>query len=263
LRLAILALIAFTNLRAAETPLKPGETESFRLASGVSVGFRVELPAGAALLTLDSQRADAKEGALSLRVTIRSSDGTVIQQPVFEDTEVYHRGVCRFSAPRAGSYSIEIANNSDETNDWLTVAAARASDPDTAAALSLATPLFGTFQPVRLDRSLDQKGRLDKGEHAWFIAELAAGTYDVTLQFVNPNNYETSMAGALTLLDSDGDTIRTLIGLDTIAKDAGDREVLKLTRGGVYLFKLYNAGGPNFGYYRTDYEFTLSLRAAR
>jgi hypothetical protein len=256
--MAVLVAAALASAQTDET-LRLGDTRSFRLEQNARVSYSASLPAGPLLLTLDARRADAREGSLRSELAILSGDGTLIQNAVLEDdAEIQHRGICRFNLSRAGTFSIEIRNAAEQTNYWLTITPDHAPPP--GAPVRLAVPLFGDGQPIGMDPRSRQTGRLDKGEHAYFIAELPAGVYDVVLEFVNPNSYVTSLEGALTLLDGDGDTLQTVVRLDTNDSSAFESGTLSLSQGGVFLFKVYNQGGPSDEYYRRDFAFTLSSR---
>ena len=241
--------VALASAGAAGESLRAGQTRPFRLEPDGHAAYTVALPAGPVALVLDARRSDAVAGSLAADVSVTDPDGAFVHHAsLANDLEVEHRAVTHFDLTKTGTVTVDVANAAAATDYWLTIGAGRF------------VPLFGDHQPLNLDSGGRQTGRLDKSEHAYFVTSFAPGDYDAALEFANPNGYVTRLAGALTLLDAEGETVQPLVRLDATDVRTIARGTFSVSRGGTFLFKVYNAGGPTDEYYRTDFTLTLSSR---
>lgn len=250
MRWTLVAVACTTIATAAQGPAAPAtlrtdSTSPFRLGARTDVAFTVSLPPGETAIVLDSRRADAKAGRLQARVGVSDVAGNVLlaEAEVTDLSEVEHRSVQRVTSTRVRDVVIRVSNPGEgAVQQWLTVS----TDPQRLV------PLFGDTYPLATTDGA-ATGRLDKNEHAYLLMPLAAGTYRVSVEFSNPNRYATPLAGAVSLLDAQGGLLQRLTVIDAQNVAHTESATFAVARGGRYIVKVFNAGGPTNDYYRTDF----------
>jgi hypothetical protein len=129
------------------------------------------------------------------------------------------------------------------------------------AALVLLTVLTAVVQPQPLKEGRVERGRLDKGEAAYFTIALEPGRYVASLEFTSTSGGGMTIDGGVLLVDDEGNELAPLVALKGLGANAASIATFSVDRPETLTVKVLNRGGPFSEYYRMDFAVQIRREA--
>lgn len=219
-------------------PLQLGVIRQVTLDRNQTAYFRWDGPAAAHEAVLDVRRADLKTSNIMGSLSFLHSSGEMLTDGAisFNEIDVGSRKSAPLpeSTPPAAARNgliFKLVNAHDKADYWVTVVGSSAQAP---------APFYGAIAPQPIILSTGASGKLAPDESAFYICQLPAGDYRVTVDFTNARGEHTNLQGYFAVLGANGGNLLELARFNEI--DVTYRKVGRFTQQqpGARIVKVHN-----------------------